>query len=755
MWKNKFKKMCFSVLLLAVYYLLGKVNLGTRFSPFGIALLVSMLYYNKSVLQNAICFLIASVLARFSLNAIYVALTAFGVVLITYFIVKKLKKSLNKYVVLVPFSLSLTAYIYLGFVYGNGLIILFSLILALLFLYSCLCFFGAFFRENNFNLNSDELICGGLILMVVSMGLKQVDLFFFQFSKFVCVFSILLSTLVVPNGTFLVSVLFGAGFSVSTLNLIHVAICVLYALLAVAFRSSKRIYGAIAVCLVEILVGLFFNAYSYFNWFNLLSVGNGAILFVLVPNKAVNCLKDIFGARKDNLAVRSVVNRTKMGLCKRMTELAQVFDEMNGVYRSMIKGEMAPEDEKEFLLHEVTSKVCQNCSEKNQCARNRNVQDVLEGLVESGLERGRVTLLDVPEYFTSKCGRINFLVNTVNENIKSFKHYNRVVENMDASRILIADQLIGVKEMLLKLSDEVRANITYDTEKENKIIEELSYKGVVCYEALVYESQMIQNVSLVIRSKDIMEETIEKTVSKICGVKMGIDSANQNQVSGAVVLMLKNKGNYDMVFGHCSVSKNNGFKCGDAHSVVKLDNGKYMIALCDGMGSGEKAQKISNLSIALIENYYKAGFENETILNSINKLLSLNNEEDFSSVDLCVLDFNKNTCDFIKLGATCGFVKNKDKVDLIESSGLPIGVLEEMKPHITKRIIAPFDNIILLSDGISDAFDNIENLQEFIDNIHSTNPQTISEEILDRAIDLNDGKIKDDMTVVVARVFPI
>ena len=119
------------------------------------------------------------------------------------------------------------------------------------------------------------------------------------------------------------------------------------------------------------------------------------------------------------------------------------------------------------------------------------------------------------------------------------------------------------------------------------------------------------------------------------------------------------------------------------------------------------------------------------------------------------MDFHNNLMDFIKLGATYGFVKNSNGTEIIESSGLPIGILEEMRPHITRKFITPFDTVILVSDGISDAFDNKSDLQDYINGLSSTNPQTIADDIMDRAKDLNDGIIKDDMTVLVVRIFPI
>ena len=70
-------------------------------------------------------------------------------------------------------------------------------------------------------------------------------------------------------------------------------------------------------------------------------------------------------------------------------------------------------------------------------------------------------------------------------------------------------------------------------------------------------------------------------------------------------------------------------------------------------------------------------------------------------------------------------------------------------------MVSAWDNIVLISDGISDAFGNVDDLKDFIMSCSTLNPQELSEQIIDRAIDLSGGTIKDDMTVVVARIFPL
>ena len=54
---------------------------------------------------------------------------------------------------------------------------------------------------------------------------------------------------------------------------------------------------------------------------------------------------------------------------------------------------------------------------------------------------------------------------------------------------------------------------------------------------------------------------------------------------------------------------------------------------------------------------------------------------------------------------------------------------------------------------ISDGFKNNDELRDYINNISTNNPQEIAEQILNRVLALNKNIAKDDMSVIVAKVF--
>ena len=431
---------------------------------------------------------------------------------------------------------------------------------------------------------------------------------------------------------------------------------------------------------------------------------------------------------------------------------------MDYVFRSMIKGGMSKEEVKEMLFKEVKSKICSDCKENAYCHRicQNETNEVIYELINSALERGRTTLLDVPSHLTSRCSRVNNLVSVINNLTEQYKQYANFMYNLDASRVLIAEQLCGISKIMKNLAVEVNKNVTFDAGKENTIIDELTYNNIICSDAVIYEQNTdVISTTLVVRNEDAEKLKIPVVVSKVCGSKMVVASNDASSKSGYRVLTLKTAPKYDVVFGSANYTKTGSIKSGDCFSLIRIENDKFMFALCDGMGSGEKAERTSSLAIGLIENFYKAGFDNDIILSSVNKLLSLSKDEVFSALDICVMDLKKGVADFIKMGAPNSFIKRDNEMSEIQSGALPLGIVQDAPPAINKSVLCSGDFIFLCTDGITDSFPSNENFMEFINNLKSTNPQTLAENIVEKAIENSGGTANDDMTVLVAKIYQI
>ena len=91
---------------------------------------------------------------------------------------------------------------------------------------------------------------------------------------------------------------------------------------------------------------------------------------------------------------------------------------------------------------------------------------------------------------------------------------------------------------------------------------------------------------------------------------------------------------FEVAYGVARKSREGTDASGDTTSVLCPSRKRRLFAISDGMGSGERAARSSRDAIAMVENFYRAGFDDAVILTLVNKLLCLTSDENFSSLDI-------------------------------------------------------------------------------------------------------------------------
>lgn len=93
---------------------------------------------------------------------------------------------------------------------------------------------------------------------------------------------------------------------------------------------------------------------------------------------------------------------------------------------------------------------------------------------------------------------------------------------------------------------------------------------------------------------------------------------------------------------------------------------------------------------------------------------------------------------------------------MVKAAALPLGLVERISVDSMEFRLRRGDEIIFVSDGITEAArdreGDLEWLKEEILEIRSTDPQTMADLLLNRAIARRGVREKDDMTVLVAAV---
>ena len=212
---------------------------------------------------------------------------------------------------------------------------------------------------------------------------------------------------------------------------------------------------------------------------------------------------------------------------------------------------------------------------------------------------------------------------------------------------------------------------------------------------------------------------------------------------------------YKMSLGTSVATKSKSEAYGDTMLNIRLKDGKYLVAISDGMGSGNKAKNSSTKALRLLENLLQSGFDKNVSLDLINNALINQQEEIFATLDIAIIDLYKGKIEYIKSGACPTYIKNKKRVQMIKSSSLPTGIVEDTKIQVFDRDIVTGDIMLMCSDGILDSNVEYKNkelwIKYMLEDIETINTQKIADLVLNEAIDNSFGMAKDDMSVMVCK----
>lgn len=332
----------------------------------------------------------------------------------------------------------------------------------------------------------------------------------------------------------------------------------------------------------------------------------------------------------------------------------------------------------------------------------------------------------------------------------------------------MGNQLEGISKAISSIVDNLSQDIKDEEHKnqEEKIVELLNKKDIDVNNIKINKRKdgktEIDLYTEVCESNKIEEckcERIEKILNKQLDEKISLCNEACNKINGEKICKLKyvSADKYSIQIGIAKTTKHDSIISGDSNLNVKLEDGKRLIAISDGMGSGPKARQSSNIAIRLLKRLLLSGFDKETSVDLINSSICLNSkDETYATLDIAIVDLFKGNIEFIKNGACPTYVKNKKNVDIVKTISLPTGILENIELDVFDRDIEDGDILVMCSDGIIESNTEYENkelwLKYLLENIETENAQKIADLVLQEAIDNCVGQAKDDMTVMVMKI---
>ena len=317
------------------------------------------------------------------------------------------------------------------------------------------------------------------------------------------------------------------------------------------------------------------------------------------------------------------------------------------------------------------------------------------------------------------------------------------------------------------------------TEQEFKLIENLSFTGVVVKKAEINQLRSGRKVIRVVFNKcgdsngtycpikgiaqelfKMFNETFALQVQR-CGIR-------EDRPDCELIFISKDKHNFDISYNSQKIYGST--ISSETVETIRLDNGNYVIAASGRDTAGAKAQKMSKRTIKLYEDIISKQAQSNLLFDDydsekgnivLKKTISefekyaLGDEEINNNLDSLILNMYDCSGRFIKFNATPTYLKRGKKVSIIK----PENAISDLSTDNTKFIdvkFKPGDLIVMPNIGVLES--NLEYvditywIQELLENLNSDIPESVANIIMKESIENTQGIVDSNLRVIVIRI---
>lgn len=338
----------------------------------------------------------------------------------------------------------------------------------------------------------------------------------------------------------------------------------------------------------------------------------------------------------------------------------------------------------------------------------------------------------------------------------------RLMEN----RELLADHLYEMSRIMTGLATEAFRMEPAGEKDRYRIGRELKRQGIYLHRLFCMTNEHgIMEVAATMRKRLLEPGEEEYSVADIAGLLSVILKVRLTPAAGSPMylrdeldtVIFEEETRFSVMPGVARAVKEGENMSGDNYTFCDLSQGRFAAVLSDGMGSGEKACRGSEMVVELFEQFLESGFSPDGAAQMINGALMASVEEtNVSTLDACYFDLYHGTCSFTKVGASATYIKKDGVIEKVEAGSLPLGVLGQLESTHESRELTHGEYVIMLSDGVADCFARPGGEVIFEDMLACMTlqePNEMAAAILRQAIFHSNGKIADDMTVLVTGVW--
>ena len=524
--------------------------------------------------------------------------------------------------------------------------------------------------------------------------------------------------------------------------------------------NEKRVYTVLAFFVGAVMPAFYINSLPTHSF--MLGFVLGGILFLIMPTSFLDSI-NTYQNHKEEFESRDYFIKIKELMQIKLNAFAEVFGSLTNAFEVQEVPKKISLKDAMGVVEKISDNVCEQCNMWTKCWEEKDyaTYEGIHNLIGAVNENGKAEIQNLTAWIKENCVKKEELINFSNMYGREYKN-NLVWENrLNSYKKLLKEQLICVEQIIKEVPlNPVFQPVFYEsTAKEIK--EKLVKRGIKVEKVYVAvmgkEGFSVSITKSACYSNKQCKTDILPVVNSVIGKKLVlVERECTIDKNGTCTISYKEQRGYRLKTAVAAIKEKGSETSGDAYYYDETEEKKGILVLCDGMGSGVLAEKESSKGVNLVKGFVKAGFPLDIAMKSLNSVLGAGRSGDmYTTMDVCSIDLYSGETEIIKNGGASIFVVKDGKIKIVRSSSLPMGILKEWQGEVTCFELKRGDTIIMVTDGVTDSF-GIENEEKGIVQALKKEDKNLNElatEILRLAMKENGGSAKDDMTVLIGKIY--
>ena len=755
------------ILVILMAFFIGRANIMDKLTPFGIAYISAYIITGKF---NLYLFL-STILGMFTFHGLvggleyFLAANLIFIIYNRYVRIKEtslMKSSIITSVIFIFTKLSILILFKDIFIYDVFNILFEGLIV---FTLNYMFSYGLSTEKANKVYTNEKIVCTFILLALMISGIGNFSIFNIYLKNIINILLILYFAY--SEGAFMGSAIglsLGMATYISQTEMPFIlAIYGLTGLFAGVFRELGKTGSILGFLVANSIISFYINGYIT-SFINVRELILSTILFYILYKPLNHYLSDYVDMIVGRTRKNNYSERKDQIVTGRLKEVSELFKDLGRTYRKSTERESTVNSKEVYeLIDQIANAQCANCGMRRFCWEEGfyTTYYAIFNMVAIVEQDGVLTDENIPVAIRDYCINKEKIVEEIKRYFNTFKLNNMWKNKILENRILVSDQLEEVAKIVDDIANDIYIKPIFKEDIEEVIFANLKNNKVDVKDVIVMEFEE-DNFEIYIdvekAYKDVNRgENIKKLVSQSINVPLKLCLSHGKSQGESQKYKLIKSNRYNALTTVVSEPSNSSEVSGDNYTFGEGEN-SYFVALSDGMGTGEKADRESTIAINLLESFLEAKFDQKVALKTINSILMLkSNDELFATLDVSLLDLYTGKLQIIKTGSPATFIKRGNEVKIINSQSLPVGILKDVDFNVYEEYLEDGDILIMMSDGVLDANQRASNnekwMKDIIKNINTVNPSSIANKILNIANEFSQDESKDDMTILVTKIW--